>query len=466
MLNSKPETRKKPSGVIKNSNLILMAIASALFPRLLDSAGFPSPINFVHFATVPLVCVIALLTTRTKERRQISIVIELIFGLWLFLTISFASAWWNGAGAINAILGFLLLAEPFILLLAIVSISLSAKSLERLTNWMSGFIFFHLGLVYIQKFVLNYCQMPGDCDNVQGILYRSGAGHVVGASISATFAIYYFFSAKQPLWWRSLVLLAGLGNIIAADGKQVALVLLGAWVILALANLKNIVKALFYVISAALAIVLFYWAINNIELFAAFNAWNRPDLYGADGEATKLKFSGIRIILTYFNSPVNWLLGLGPGHTIGRLGGWMVRDYRSLLAPFGITDVPTGATITVSKQVWQYMGSSWLAEGTSAFSPFFGWAGIWGDFGFLGLFSYLYLGSIVWRRICKSNLDKFFLLNICLFGFIFTQLEEPAYMLYVASLIGIRWQQLHVSSISQLSLYRTKVLIESNQSSE
>jgi hypothetical protein len=422
--------------------------------------GAPSPINFVHFAIVPAVWAIALISTRARDRHQLSIVTELLFGLWLFLTISFASAWWNGAGPINAILGFLLLAEPFLLLVAIVSITLRNQRLERMTNWMNGFILFHLGLVLVQKFVLNYCNKPGQCDNVQGILYHSGSGHVVGASISATFAVYYFFSAKaKPLWWRSLILFAGLGHIIMADAKQVALVLLAAWVILAVVNLKDIVKALIYITTAAFAIALFYWAVNNVAAFSAFNAWNRPELYGSDGEATKLKFSGIRIILTYFDSPMNWLLGLGPGHTIGRLGGWMIRDYRSLLAPFGVTDAPAGATLVVSKQVWQYMGSSWLAEGSSAFSPFFGWAGIWGDFGFLGLFSYLYLGSIVWRRLCTSNLDRFFLLNIVIVGFIFTQLEEPAYMLYVASLIGIRWQEMNIKIISDRQNERYSVKI-------
>ncbi|AFY71625.1 hypothetical protein Pse7367_3388 [Thalassoporum mexicanum PCC 7367] len=441
MHNYQPEIRKKSSTFIKISTLILIAIASVLFPRMLEILGAPSPINFVHFAIVPGVCGLAIFTTRTRNRHQLSIATELIFGLWLLLTVSFASAWWNGAGAINAILGFLLLAEPIILLLAIVAALLPVKSLARLNNWLNGFVFFHLGLVYIQKFVLNYCDKKGLCDNVQGILYHSGSGHVVGASISATFAVCYFFSAKQqPLWWRSLALIAGLGHIIAADAKQVALVFLFSLVILAVVNLEDLTKAVFYMLGSVVVIALFYWAVNNLDAFSAFNAWNRPELYGADGEATKLKFSGIRIALTYFESPVNWLLGLGPGHTIGRLGGWMIRDYRSLLAPFGVTNAPPGEPIAISYHVWVFVSNSWLAEGSSAFSPFFGWAGIWGDFGFLGLFAYLYLGSIVWRRLCTSNLDKFFLINIFLFGFIFTQLEEPAYMLYVASLIGIRWQ--------------------------
>lgn len=75
------------------------------------------------------------------------------------------------------------------------------------------------------------------------------------------------------------------------------------------------------------------------------------------------------------------------------------------------------------------------------FAPFVGWAGIWGDFGFLGLGSYLYLCSIVWRRVCVDDLPRYYMLTVLVCGLIFTQMEEPAYMLYIASLIGLRWQE-------------------------
>lgn len=210
---------------IRVSTLVLLAFASAFFPRLLDSLGAPSPINFFHFATVPFVFVVAIVKTRSQNYQQISIVKELLFGLWLFLTVSFASALWNGAGAINVILGFLLLAEPFMLLVAIVSIPMSSSSFERIQSWMAGFVFVHLLLVYVQ-YGLGFCHLPGDCDNIQGIFYRSGSGHVVGASVSCSFAAYYFVSATtKPMWLRALVFSAGFLNIQLADAKQVLFML-------------------------------------------------------------------------------------------------------------------------------------------------------------------------------------------------------------------------------------------------
>jgi hypothetical protein len=436
-MNSQTAFPTKKKGFVKTSTLVLFAFATAFFPRLLRAA----PLNFVHFATVPLAFGVALFQTRTKDPKQISITRELLGGLYLFFTISFASALWNGAGAINAILGFLLLAEPFMLLTAIVCIPMSPAIFERVRSWMVGFVGFHLFLVYAQ-YALGFCHLPGDCDNIQGVFYRSGSGHVVGSSISCTFGIYYLLTAKhRPIWLRILVFLLAFGNIQLADAKQVLLMFIVGFIIISLINIKNPLRTILYLIGITIFIIVFSWAIQNIEALSAFNTWNRPEMYGPDGEATKLKLSGIRIVLTYFHSPVNWLLGLGPGHTIGRLGGWMLRDYSSLLSPLGATRVPFGETVPVSELVWAYMASSWLANGSSMFAPFIGWAAIWGDFGFLGLGAYLYLCSIVWRRICPDDLPKYFMLTVFVCGLIFTQMEEPAYMLYIATVIGLRWQE-------------------------
>ena len=75
------------------------------------------------------------------------------------------------------------------------------------------------------------------------------------------------------------------------------------------------------------------------------------------------------------------------------------------------------------------------------FSPFFGWAGLWGDLGMLGLGTYLYLGWVVWHYLCPDDLSKFLLLSVAGFGLVFTQMEEPGFMLYSAFLIGIRWHE-------------------------
>ena len=66
------------------------------------------------------------------------------------------------------------------------------------------------------------------------------------------------------------------------------------------------------------------------------------------------------------------------------------------------------------------------------FSPLFGWAGIWGDLGWFGLGTYLYLGFIVWRNLCLDDFSRFLVLTVVVYGFFLTQMEEPGFMLTIA----------------------------------
>jgi hypothetical protein len=63
--------------------------------------------------------------------------------------------------------------------------------------------------------------------------------------------------------------------------------------------------------------------------------------------------------------------------------------------------------------------------------------------GIVGLGAYLYLCSVVWRRVCVDDFCKFLLLSTAGFGLIITQMEEPGHMLTVACLLGLRWHERH-----------------------
>lgn len=432
----------KREGYIATSTLVLIAFATAFFSRLIDSAGAPSAVNFLHFAAVPLACGATLAKTRTKDRHQIAITWLLFSALLILLGVILASAILNDAGTINVIIDFLLLGEPFLLLIALVCIPMTLASIEKYHLWLIRFGFANLLIAYAQYvlfMILGLHPKAGNPDYVQGVFYHSGGGHVVGASISMTFGLYYFISAKTvPLWIRIAVGLATFYHMLMADAKQVLLVFLVAWLLLLITKFQNVAEALKYIIALALFGFVFYWCIQNVPAFDAFNTWMRPEIYGPEGEATLLKSAALRIIPTYYESPFNWLLGLGPGHTVGRLGGWMLAIYAPLLQPLGSTWHPaTGA-------VWHAVGTSWLGDQSSMFSPLFGWAGIWGDLGFLGLGAYLYLSFLVWRYVCLDELSRFVLLTVFVFGLIFSQMEEPGYMLFVAMVIGLRWQEYQV----------------------
>ncbi|MDZ7957140.1 MAG: hypothetical protein RMY34_04415 [Aulosira sp. DedQUE10] len=438
---------KPQEGYIKNSILIVLAFATAFFPRILNSVGLPSVINFVHFLVVPVACGIVITKTKVKNKNQISIAQSLIAGLLALFVSMTASALLNQAGVINIFLAFLLLVEPFIVLLAIISLPVSQKSLKKFRALILGFIGVHVFLALAQSLLINIGilhvtrMQPGD--NIQGVFYLSGSGHVVGSSVSLSFGLYYLFSAKTaPIWLRASVFGATFLQLLLADAKQVLLVFIIAWLLLILIRLNDIKTTLQYIIAAILISYALYWCIYNVEFFSAFRAWIRPELYGPDGAATLLKVAPLRIIPTFYKSPLNWFLGLGPGHSVERLGGFMLKDYSALLKPLGATIHPA------SQAVWDaFYQTSWLDS--SFFSPFWVLAGIWGDLGFLGLGIYLYLALIVWRRLCLDDLSRFTMLTVLLYGFIFTQLEEPGYMLSMATLIGIRWHERQINKLSQ-----------------
>ncbi|MFB2839411.1 hypothetical protein [Floridanema evergladense] len=429
-------TAKKPKGYVTNANLTLFGIATALFPRVLTALKIPSAINFLHFAAIPFACWSVVTTSRSKDRKQIEISKQLLIGIFLFLTVTIASSLLNNAGIVNAILSFLLLGEPFILILTIVCMPMSAEGFQRFRSYILAFAMINMLFAYVQKYVFRMENLIGLEDNIKGIFIGQGAGHVIGGSVAMTFAVYYFVSAKtKPLWFRIAIVLACFNHIVISDTKQVLLSFIIGYVLLYLINVKDLGKTLTYLILGAIFLAIFYWAIYNIEALRAFTTWIRPELYGPDGEATRLKFATFRIVPTYFESPLNWLLGLGPGHTVGRLGGWMLESYWNLLQPLGATMHPA------SKAVWRAVSQSWLGDQSSLFSPLFGWAGIWGDLGILGLGTYFYLAFLVWHYVCVIDLSKYLMLTVFVFGLVFSQLEEPGYTLFVASMIGLGWQE-------------------------
>jgi hypothetical protein len=429
-------------GHISSSKLILVAFATAFLPRILESMGAPAPINFVHFVMVPIVCLLVYLRSRNVSRQQRRLMQSILIGLYLYFAVSTASALLNRAGAVNIFLNFMIQSEPFLVLAAIVSIPFTAEKLRQFRRWVLGFGLLHLVLALGQFVGLNtglvsYSRMTL-ADNIQGVFYLSSGGHVVGATVAFVYSIFYYMTAKEAGFvLRALVLGAGLLEVLVADAKQAILVGIVAWVLLIVSRTADIKKTLKYAVLATVVLYGFYWCVYNVDIneLRTFRTWIRPEIYGPNGDATVQKLLPLTTIPEYYTSIWNWFLGLGPGHTVGRIGGWMIRDYASLLNPLGATRHP------VVQVFWNYWGNSYLDS--SFFSPFWGFAGIWGDVGFLGLGVYVGLWWLLWTRICLDDLSRFLLLNAIVNGFIFTTMEEPGFMLTIAVLLGLRWHELN-----------------------
>lgn len=144
---------QKRKGIISSSVLVLLAFSSAFFPRLVESAGAPAPINFLHFLVVPFVFYTVLIKSRSKDRHQVHLTQQLLFALLIFLVVILTSAIVNDAGAINAFLSFMLLSEPFIMIIAIISIPMASDSFERFRKFIIGCCLFHIGFALAQRYV-------------------------------------------------------------------------------------------------------------------------------------------------------------------------------------------------------------------------------------------------------------------------------------------------------------------------
>lgn len=432
---------KKQKLSISNTNLIIFAFATVFYGRIFCTVtSAPSILSHAHFAVIPLVLLTVLLTAPIKDRQQIKLVYSLLAGLFIFFVAILASAFWNKSGFINAVVSFMMLGEPIMFLLAIICIPMSGESLKKVKKWLTWSVVINFLLAAVQKPLIDmgllYAEGFNGTDGCGGVFFVSGAGNYVSASVSLAFAICFFVTEKKvALWLRIIALLTAFWHILFSDSKQLVFAYLVAWLLLVVVNsqdLRETIKLLLGVITVGLT---FYWCVQNIEIFRAYQSWARPELYQADGEVWYAKFYSVRAILSEFQSPLDWLFGLGPGYTVSRLGAWFLNDYWSILGSLGATKSSIGPEARV------FIKDFWLTSGSSMFSPIFGWAGIWGDLGLLGLGSYLFLANLVWQNFSLNNAIKITLLCVLVLGFIFTQMEEPGYMLSIAMIIGLSWQE-------------------------
>jgi hypothetical protein len=425
--------KKKPQVFIKTSSLLLPAFGILFFSRLIDVLGAPEIINFLHFGVIPVICLLAIVTTRAKDRHQIEVTWVILSGLLIFLAVLLASALVNKAGIINVVLDFMLLTEPFIMLLAVISLPLSSNSIKHLRSGLIAFAFFNLGIALFQYYILG----TSNPDQIYGVFF-STAGATVSSVVSMTLGTYYFITAKKvPLWIRSSILFAAFWQIIISDTKLVLASFLIGFVLLSLAKLNN--KTLIYIIIAVVLLSGFLWGMENLEIFKSYAIWIKPEYFtNTDNEFFRAKTTAFRIIPRYYDSSWNWFFGLGPGHSVGRLGGWMMEKYWNLLEPLGATWPFRYMNVEIMNAA---VRESRNVMGTAMYGPLFSWVGIWGDLGFVGLGAYLFIWFLVWRYICLDDFSGFLVLATFAIGLFPGYLEEPGSMLYTTFLIGLWWHE-------------------------
>ena len=409
---------------IQSYHVVIIIMVILMFSRTLTVMGFTSLLNFLHFPLVLFGFLITMMSTAICYKKLNRFV--LIVG-WLLLVITF-SALVNEAGLLNVILDFILLAEPFLFLILITSSPWSKAGIKALRKSLLIIVGIHIAMSYFQFLILG-----ARADYVQGLFLNMIAGCHVSGAIALTMISYLVIkrmSTSRIVLIPSIALLGGL--IIVTDSKQVivsSLIALGTMLLLKVRHTRKFLQ--YFLLCSISAMLVFLIASSALP---ALKIWSKSGLIWP---GLQQKISVFPLIQGYYTSWLHWLIGLGPGHTIGRLG-WLIPKYSQYLTPLGITTSP------ISEAVLSANRSHWLSNpitGSSVFALSFSWAGIWGDLGLIGLGFYGYFWYDIWKRRCVDDMTKFLILTTLFFGVIFAWLEEPNYMLFVMSIIGLRWQE-------------------------
>jgi hypothetical protein len=404
------------------SRLALAVLASAWFARILVAAGCPTAVNFAHFPLLALSVTVVIATSRNR------LAAELLAGLLCLAGVMAASALLNGAGLINVALDFLLLAEPFLLLLLMIESRWPANAIRQFRAAILLMLGLHLLMAYYQRLALGLQD-----DYVRGLFLSQLAGAHVAGAVAMTGGVYFGINWGGRTRLQGILFgAASVLVVVFADAKQVLVAFMGALLVLMLLRCCHLRTAAKYLLIATAAAGTLVVAAQTF--FPALMSCNNPDIAWT-GLANKLQV--FPLLAQRCDNPWQWLLGLGPGHTVGRLG-WLLPDYMPLLAPLGATTSPTTHLIMNASH------ASWLSsvqQGSSMWSMLFSWAAILGDLGLVGTAIYTLLWTWVSKKICHNDLGRFLVLCALVFGCIFAWLEEPAYMLLVAALIALNWQE-------------------------
>jgi hypothetical protein len=395
---------------------VILTLAVATFSRALEAGlGLPRAVNWLHFPMVGALFLVSLRRVRPPARPFYAALIAL-------LAVFVVSGLVNRAGAVNVVAGYALLAEPFLLLAVLVNTRASRRSVEILGWSLLLLIVAQIPIALYQWFFL----AAGNPDRVQGTFTGMGAGHhVLGAlSLITALSLLRDFTLR-PRWleWPLAALLLAL--VVLSDSKQPLLALFLAFVALRGSRVRSAAQAARLAGQTAMLLLAIY----------AAQRWFGSDRYfhmaGTVALGFANKFTVFPLLIERFETPMQWLTGIGPGHGVSRMGGWLLEHYWNVLEPLGATRTDVAEAAWRASQPYEKL-SSFFATLTS-------WAGIFGDLGLAGLFVYARLVWLTYRRLCLDDLSRLILLGVVLLGLFFEWLEEYNFMLIVLSLLAQRW---------------------------
>lgn len=410
-------TRLKKSDLNK-SYFIILGLSIMFFSRILETIGFNSLINFVHYAYFFILYILYyFIDVCNKRTTKIQNYI-----LFLIIYISLSTIF-NSVGYLNAVISFFIISQPFMLISLMVNIDF--KIIEKFLH----FIFIiNAVFAYFQYIILGY-----RVDEVKGIFLNMGAGHHICGAVAILAMIYYFCRIKKPsMKWLAIALQFIV--VFLCDNKQSLFVLIVSFIALIIIGRIPLRKKV--ILLALLAILCFLIYLFGMTVFPAIRTYFEldRDIYGLSKK--------LYIFQYLFNNGniLNVLFGYGAGMSVSRTAQNLV-DY-SFLSNFGAT------LSDMQAEIWLIQESNWITNsltGSSMFSLYFSYAGFYGDFGIVGLLLILYG---YWKFMAKKchNIPMQLVMIFFLFhGMVFQWLEEPQFVAIIVLFIMILYNNKNIS---------------------
>jgi hypothetical protein len=400
-------------------NLIIFFLFIIFFSRSLVYLGFPKIINHLHYLIFIILLAIYINFNFFKSLKTNK------FILILLIIILFSSLI-NETSIMNFFIYSLITIEPFFIYFLLDNLLKDEHFKKKLEKFIFIVIFIHTVLVYIQYFIFGLRH-----DEVQGLLVDLGAGAHVAGSMAVLLGLYIFFirdDLKTSIRVGLLIFFTFV--IFFSDAKQVILGLLFTFLIFVVIKFfqKNElnIKLKYIFITFILFFLLNYSMQTDFfnTLLAGRNLDNFIDAISKKNEVFD--------IINSNNSFINFLLGNGPGHTSSRLA-FMIPAYENI-TPLSFSKREITDIIWTTQQSYFETNTK---TGSSLFSLFFFWGGIYGDVGLLGVLAYI----ILWINIIKNSNDKdltfFIVINILLMGYFYNWPEEPSYIFLAICIISL-----------------------------
>lgn len=403
--------------------LIIGTITLTLCSRVLLLVGAPSLVNYAHFGLM-LITIISVALRRIVLRWQSDPMANRIYlGLTIFTVWILASALINEWHALRPVVFWLLFAEPFLILAFM--LNLHERGRKRVRNAL-------LVLAVIQiPFALTQFAQYGTGDFVKGTMIAQGAGHHVLGAVGIMGAALFIADPRRAWWGRFILLglvplLLGLG--IMSDAKQVY----GAFAVAAIPFVLPLVRSRLPVVLVAIPLLIAVFVVGTSINSSLQNVTDRDQVEGRLDQ----KFGYFERVMEEMHG-VDWWIGKGPGNGLSRVALLTFPSYGNVPEFLVGSSQPDMAVPFVEEEQDKIRRKM----DTSAGSAFSSVLGLFTEIGIVGCVVYLSLGRQVWKVAARcppfeKNIGQSMLIMALVLGAIYTWLDEPAFVVYLAALIG------------------------------